>query len=40
MTNAQIAQRMCMTPSAAKQAVYDVMNKTGAFSRNELGAFV
>jgi len=40
LTNPQIAKQLNVSVDTAKQAVYDIMNKTGANSRDELGEYV
>ena len=40
LTNGEIAERLQITQSAAKQNVLLAMNKSGAANREELGAFV
>jgi len=40
LTNPQIAKRLNLSVDTAKQSVYDIMNKTGANSREELGEYV
>jgi len=40
LTNPQIAKRLNVSVDTAKQSVYDIMNKTGANSRDELGEYI
>lgn len=40
LTNQQIGRQMNLSTETIKKTVFEIMNKTGAFSRGELGAFV
>ena len=38
--NSKIGKQMNLSTETVKKAVFEIMNKTGAFTREELGAFV
>ena len=40
LSNAQIAERLNISLSATKKAIYDAMNKAGVYKREDLGNFV
>ncbi|MBQ8409024.1 MAG: hypothetical protein IJY39_09195, partial [Clostridia bacterium] len=40
LTNSKIGKQMNLSTETVKKAVFEIMNKTGAFTREELGAFV